>query len=256
MSKDLYQHPEIYDIACCSFRDPKQEPDGLDRLFRCYAQVPLQRVLDVACGPAPNAAEFVRRGYRYIGLDLSPSMLDYCRRKHADLGAAAEFICGDMRDFSLPRPVEAAIIIAGSFLASDARDALAILRSVARALAPGGLAVFDSCIQCPRTDPLKLLTYEIALATGRLSVTMGARQFDVARQTVDYELSVEVNDCGRKTNYHSRDVFQLFYPQEFLLLADRAQNLEFVGWWDGWGLTQQLGGPGPMKRPILAFRRI
>ncbi|MCK1624662.1 class I SAM-dependent methyltransferase [Bradyrhizobium sp. 160] len=256
MAEDLYEHPDVYDLACCSFRNLQEEPDGLHRLFQKFALIPVRSVLELGCGPAPNAGEFVIREYNYIGLDICSSMLEYCRRKHAALGSAAQFILADMRHFSLPLPVQAVVIIAGSFLAGDADDALAILNSVARALVPGGLVVFDSCIQCPRTDPMESHCYELHVGARRLSVMTGPRQFDVARQTVDYELFVAMNERGQRTQYRSIDHFQLFYPQEFRLLVERSGQYEFLDWWDGWDLTHRLGGVGPMKRPILALRRL
>lgn len=52
------------------------------------------RVLDVACGTGSQAIAFAKKGFSVVGIDLSPHMLAYARKKVRE-GWDATFLCGD-----------------------------------------------------------------------------------------------------------------------------------------------------------------
>jgi SAM-dependent methyltransferase len=60
-------------------------------------------VLDLGCGTGQLALYFLERGYRVVGIDLSPAMLDWARRNAARFLAdgQAKFLEGDAADFKL-----------------------------------------------------------------------------------------------------------------------------------------------------------
>jgi SAM-dependent methyltransferase len=100
-------------------------------------------MVDVACGTGTLALNMARDGWRVHGVDASALMLaeaeKKCRRKK---GIAFHQL--DMRTFRIPERVGLATSFFDSLnhLADD-RDLLRTFRSVARALLPGGLFVFD-----------------------------------------------------------------------------------------------------------------
>lgn len=60
-------------------------------------------VLDLGCGTGQLALYFLERGYRVVGLDLSPAMLDWARRnasRYVEDGRA-RFVEGDASDFTV-----------------------------------------------------------------------------------------------------------------------------------------------------------
>mgnify|MGYP000365602464 CR=1 FL=1 len=103
-------------------------------------------LLDLCCGTGQLAAYFLERGYRVIGLDLSPAMLEYARVNNAAhiVAGQALFIEGDAALFSLPEPVN---VVISTFDALNHLPNLTALcscfASVRRALLPGGIFVFD-----------------------------------------------------------------------------------------------------------------
>lgn len=100
-----------------------------------------RRLLDVACGTGNSFMPMLRRGYEVTACDLSPAMVARARRKLAGRG---EVVVADMRSlpwrgrFDLVTCVDDAM----NYLLSPA-DLVAALRSIRRALVPGGLVVFD-----------------------------------------------------------------------------------------------------------------
>ena len=106
----VYQYPAYYELAF-SFRDIPAEVDVFEALIQRYAYIPVATMLEVACGPAPHLCELTGRGYYYIGLDLSPTMLDYARLKAQKSDVPAAFLVTDLRDFTLAAPVDFAFIL-------------------------------------------------------------------------------------------------------------------------------------------------
>jgi SAM-dependent methyltransferase len=100
-----------------------------------------RQLLDVACGTGKSFAPMLRRGYRLTACDISPAMTVEARRK----APAAEIRVADMRAlpwrgrFDLVTCLDDAInyMLTGA----DLRDAIT---SMARALRPGGMLVFDA----------------------------------------------------------------------------------------------------------------
>lgn len=102
-------------------------------------------MLDLACGTGTLALLMAERGYTVLGLDRSAAMLEQARRKAAnDAQAAVRFVEGDMRDFTLPAPVDLATCCYDTLnYLTDPADLGRCFESVARALVPSGLFCFD-----------------------------------------------------------------------------------------------------------------
>lgn len=109
-----YSLPHIYDIAF-DFRDVNGEVDFLCRVAEKQLGHPVQSAIELACGPAYHAREFVRRGIVSTGLDLSPEMVAYSRELARREQLAAEIIEGDMRSYQGEKEYDIAYILIASF---------------------------------------------------------------------------------------------------------------------------------------------
>jgi len=101
-----------------------------------------RRLLDVACGTGNSFLPMLARGYEVVGCDLSPSMVVRARAKAA---GRARVVVSDMRSLPWRGRFDLVTCVDDSLnylLSPD--DLVAALRCMARALAPGGLAVFDA----------------------------------------------------------------------------------------------------------------
>jgi SAM-dependent methyltransferase len=101
-----------------------------------------RRVLDVACGTGKSFVPLVERGFDVWACDLSPGMVERARRR-TPAGADRVFVA-DMRALPEVEPVDLVTCLDDSlnYLLDDS-DLNAALDGMARALRPGGLAVFD-----------------------------------------------------------------------------------------------------------------
>lgn len=101
-------------------------------------------VCDLGCGSGATALEFARRGRRVIAVDLSAAQVGSVRRKARAAGLPVRVLCADMRGLVLPEPVDLVLceFDALNHLPRHA-DLRPTLRSVHRALHPGGWFLFD-----------------------------------------------------------------------------------------------------------------
>lgn len=111
------------------------------RIFRHYGCQP-RLILDLACGSGVPTLLLAREGYRLIAVDRSEAMLDVLAAKVNDFDI--RLVHSDIRDFTLPEPVDAAICLYDSLnylLTAD--DLTSCFRAVFRSLKSDGAFVFD-----------------------------------------------------------------------------------------------------------------
>ena len=99
---------------------------------------------DCACGTGSMAVRFAERGIRVTGADLSGEMLARAQENARRRGVQAMFVCQDMCELTLPRPVDALVCACDgvNYLLDDSRVAAFFERAHA-AIKPGGALVFD-----------------------------------------------------------------------------------------------------------------
>jgi SAM-dependent methyltransferase len=107
-------------------------------------QLPLpryRRILDLCCGEGRHAGELARLGYDVTAIDANEHALAVARQR---IGNAARWIAGDMRQLDrLTDRFDAVICLWQSFGYFDEVTNVAVLRSMAKLLAPGGRLILD-----------------------------------------------------------------------------------------------------------------
>lgn len=116
----------------------------LEKLFR-KSKIPVQTVLDLACGTGTIACLLAERGYQVTATDGSEEMLVQAMQKAAELEENAPlFLHQTMPGLRLLEPVDAAISTIDSlnYLTRE-RDLRETFKRVYRWLKPGGAFIFD-----------------------------------------------------------------------------------------------------------------
>jgi SAM-dependent methyltransferase len=228
-----YSAPRYYEIAFDMNR--KQEVDFLVHCFRRYARRPVARVLDIACGTGPHLIRLARRGYQMSGLDLSPQNVDFLAARAAAKGLRVSVSVGDMTRFRLPRAVDAAICMQdsqGHLLENDA--ILGHLRSVGRALRPGGLYVFDRYMCSSWTDPARRWSWTRRRGRATVRATFEALvDLNPVTQVFFEDMELDVVDAGAHHVYRQRHASRMVFPQELRALVDLAGGFELCEWFYG-----------------------
>jgi SAM-dependent methyltransferase len=121
---------------------PQQTEHEVDALTQLLPPSPA-RVLDLACGQGRHAVRLARRGYEVVGLDSSSSFLHAARLAARELGAAVEFVQGDMRNLTFDSEFDAVLSLCTAWGYFDDEQNQHILDGVAGALRPGGRLIID-----------------------------------------------------------------------------------------------------------------
>jgi SAM-dependent methyltransferase len=97
------------------------------------------RFLELGCGPGAGPSWYLaREGFRYSGIDASPTAVERSRQRFATEHLNGEFVC---QDFScLPWAVETfdAVIDVASLQCNDEHATASIIDEIHRVLRPGG----------------------------------------------------------------------------------------------------------------------
>ena len=88
-----------YDAIYTAMKDYRAEAERVRELIEANAAIPVQRLLDVACGTGLHLQYFANY-YGVAGIDLDASQLSEARRRLPDV----ELIQADMRYYSLGKP--------------------------------------------------------------------------------------------------------------------------------------------------------
>lgn len=143
-SKDLglpieyQQFPEFFDIPANAYHT-NEKNKAIEEVLRKYQ---VRQVLDLACGTGAQVFYLTALGYKVIGADFSPGLLEIARDKATKQNILVEFIDGDMRDLHVDE-FDAVITIdnaIGHLVKSDFDIAV---KNIHQNLKPGGIYIFD-----------------------------------------------------------------------------------------------------------------
>ena len=194
----IYDEPEYYEAAC-AYRDVPAEVDALLRWSGKHREPP-RSVLELAAGPAEHARNLARRGLQATALDLNPAMCARARDLAAAAGIPLTVVQADMRDFTLPGPVDLAVTMLNSLchlLTLD--DMLRHLAAVGRHLDRNGLYIMELAHPADYFGAERRTSSEWSSETGdgTVSVRWGAQdQINPVSQVIREHVSVTYHKRG------------------------------------------------------------
>jgi SAM-dependent methyltransferase len=160
-------------------------------------------LLDAGCGTGRHLVPLCERGYRVVGVDISPAMLGVARASLTDAGLAGDLVRGDLR--SLPfGPVFGGILCLDSPLALILEDAdlAAALTALHRSLRPNGVLVAEifDYVGTLGAEPIAPWTGSFPAAGGQIAIRESHR-FD--RTSGIWEMTQEFSVCrgARKESF-------------------------------------------------------
>lgn len=228
-----YAAPRLYEIAFDMNR--KTEVDFLVHCFRRYARRPVRRVLDLACGTGPHLVRLADRGFRMSGLDLSPDNIRFLRGRLADNGHVGELLVGDMTDFRLAAPVDAAICMQdsqGHLLTNEAL--VKHLRAAGRAVRRGGVYIFDRYMASSWTDPARSWSWTRRRGNLVVHAAFSAlNDVNPVTQIFREHMRFEAVENGHRHVYRQTHLSRMVFPQELKALVELAGGWQFVQWFAG-----------------------
>lgn len=182
------------------------------------------RCVELGVGNGRITIEAARRGVDITGVDVSPAMLELCRRRATEAGVAerVHLIASDMCSFQLPAPAALVALpfhTIGHLITLD--DKAALFRHVRSQLAPGGRFVFDMFVFDPAYAASRAGFAQIHSEfrderTGEDCVTWHAVRYDLPKQRMRLVAWTDrLDDGGRVTSRrYSRMDFSWITPEQ------------------------------------------
>ena len=251
----IYDYPRFYELAF-SFRDISKEADFMHHCIQELSHIPVKSVLEIGSGNAPHAGALTKLGYRYIGLEKNPTMIEYAREKWRTLKPSPRFIQGNMVGFHLNHQVEFTYVMLGSLYLNSNDQMSSHFRAVAESMPSGGLYFLDWCVQV--ADPMAYASHN-RMKIERNGVTIESH-FDISmidpiNQLYKEVWTIHINDNGERRTLRMIEKNRAIFPQEFLLFVENCTDFELVGWWHEWDLDHPLESIGESTRPLVILRR-
>jgi SAM-dependent methyltransferase len=227
----LYDFPKYYDLVYGS--DWKPEFDFLLQCFDKHVRGPVKRVFEPACGTGRLLVKLAAAGYKVGGVDLNPAAVEFCNDRLARAGFPRSAFVGDMCEFTLPKPIDAAFNTINSFrhLATQTQ-AENHLRCMARALRPGGIYVLGLHLTPTSVEPMQEESW--AARRGNLAVLSRLWVLDCNRrkrqETVG--MSFDVYTPTRQFRIEDRVVFRTYSAAQMKSLIEGIREFEIAEVYD------------------------
>lgn len=185
---------------------PEKEEDYEDAAFyRGHILNNGQPALEVGCGDGRLLIPFLKEGLNVEGLDLSPHMLDNCRKKAASKNVAVTLYQQAMQSMDLPKKYSTIYIPYGSFMLVHRRNEVEeALSRFHRHLNPAGkllVSLFDPTVKDVHVDAPAQGTWRLRREgtrhDGALFRCYEKASFDTSEQLEESEYRYEVLKDGK-----------------------------------------------------------
>lgn len=193
----------------------------LDFVLSQLGLSPGARILDVGCGAGRHSIELARRGYRVVGIDPAPAMIEAARARAGAAGISPDFRQVSGESFVAEREFDATLCLFTTLgQISDGGDNSRLVERVYDALRPGGTFV----VEVPQRDPTVRNLKPTERFGGKERYTLVTRRFDPDRNSVTEVFQVvspeETQRYVLRYRLFSRDELAgLLRGAGFLLLA-------------------------------------
>jgi SAM-dependent methyltransferase len=253
---DIYRRAHYYDIVFR--RDVSSEIQFLMELYRRSNGRLLRSMIDIACGPAYHAKAFAAHGIEATALDLQPEMIEFARSLDPDEPGNIHYLASDMRDYTLPAPVDLAL---NSF---DSIDCLATqdqiidhFRAVARNLTADGLYVIE--ITHPRDCSMwNYGNFQYRGERDGVSVVIdwavNQPKADPLTQVIACEVVMTVVDNGKPLTFRETARERFSTLQELSALARLSGAMSFEGAYGDFRLDQPFDNSPTARRMIVVLK--
>lgn len=221
----LYCLPKYYDIAFS--RDVSNEINFYISCFKKYCSFEVKRILEPACGSGVFLLAFPRYGYRIVGYDISPEMVEYANEKirEAGLQGMAKAVVGDMANMRFSEKFDAAIIAINSlgYLQTDDK-VLSHFKCMSELLVEGGLYIVELSCACRNVEGERRPDETwVAERDGiRIEATWKPYRYDTAKKLRYVNFKMKVQDGGKVFEFEEEHVLKLWYWDDLKRLAEEG----------------------------------
>jgi len=248
IQSSIYDHPRAYDVVYGS--DWKAEIEFLQQCFQLHSQLTsasgqprsVQRVFEPACGTGRLLYRLAGTGLELSGLDLNQKAIEFCNRRLRKIQAKGETFTGDMTNFKLSPPADAAFNTINSFrhlLTGEA--AAAHLRCMADALNPGGLYMLGLHLTPTGCAPSEDEGWSSQRGHLTVNTNMWLKKRDLANRLEEFHIRFDVYSPTRSYRVEDELSFRTYTAPQMQQLIDGQPQFEIAAIYDfAYDTTQQI----------------
>ena len=237
---NLYDYPKYYDLVYGS--DWKAEFDFLEDCFQQHADRVVQRLFEPACGTGRLLIKFADAGYDVAGLDLNPKAINYCNDRLARAGYPRSTWVGDMCDFDVEHPFDAAFNTINSFrhlgTQQQARDHL---QCIADALRPGGLYVLGLHLTPTAVEPIQEESWSARRGNLAVLSRMWVIDCNLSSRCETVGVSFDIYTPSRQFRIEDKIAFRTYTYRQMKALLEGIADFEVTAVYDfGYDINQPV----------------
>lgn len=139
-----------FDVSSVAYGQAYGEESTVSHFFKRRQQTIMSllkqlkrgKILDVGCGPGMMVEFCVREGYSYTGIDISPRMIELCRKKFIQL-EAAEFLVGKLQALPFADASFDVLLCMGALEYVPIEEDGIAIKEMARIIKPGGVLIIS-----------------------------------------------------------------------------------------------------------------
>ena len=221
---ELYNHPEIYDIAFSW--NLSEEIRFFKRVFETHVPFMVKEVLEPACGTGRMLRALTGSGFRVTGYDASPVMVQYAKDSIGADKKNVRVVPGEMVSAEIPGEFDAAVNSINSigYLHSD-DEIVSHLRTTGSSLREMGIYIlhldFAHEGEIPDGDFWTLEREGLSVSTS-WRILSEDRETRLSHQVCTFE--VEQN--GQVDRFEERHTLRLWLFSDLEKLAHRSEAFE------------------------------
>jgi len=238
----IYDWPKYYEFVYGS--DWRAECDFLRFCFDEYVDGEAIRLFEPACGTGRLIYRLGKLGFQVSGLDLNPKAVEFCNKRFAKHGLPASAWAGDMCDFQVKRPVDAAFNTINSFRHLTSDDmARRHLQCMAKAIRVGGIYALGFHVTPTQTEPEDSEAWSQRRGHLQINTSMWLTSRNLDRRSETHAIAFDVFTPTKQFRILDELAFRTYTLSQFRTLLKAVPEFRIAATYDfAYDLPIELDG--------------
>lgn len=254
----IYDWPRYYDFIYGA--DWKAETEFLNDCLLRFAKKRSRRwrMFEPACGTGRLLYRLAKQGHDVGGIDLNEHAVGFCNRRLEKAGFPRSVMHGDMCDFHLKKPCDAAFNTINSFRHLKS-DALAIkhLKCMAAAIRPGGFYTLGFHITPTHDEPDEQEYWTHRRGHLQINASMWLLHRDVKKRVERFALVFDVFTPTRQFRIRDEFNFRTYTAKQFSKLLLKIPEFEVAAVYDfAYEIDRPITVDGDTEDAVFILKRV
>jgi SAM-dependent methyltransferase len=255
ISAPFYDFPKYYDLVYGS--DWKAEYDFLQACFKKYANGKVERLFEPACGTGRLLIKLAAAGYEVGGNDLNAKAVTFCNERLQRHGYPPSAVVGDMSNFCLDRPVDAAFNTINSFRHLTTESAaMSHLQCMAQALRPGGLYLLGLHLTPGEGEPTEEESWSARRGNLAVLTRFWVIQRDLPQRQEMAGMSYDIYTPTRQFRILDQSCFRTYSAEQLYQLLERIPEFDITSIHDfGYDIDKPIEIDSKSEDVVLVLKK-